>query len=489
MRDFVRYFDAFFCLSMPSSQDRRQHIESHFGTLGIEGYEFFDAVGPDDPEVQELYASGRVAKYPPCFRCGELTCGSDDCNNVLIPAQVATCVSFQRLWRHILDRGIGTALIVEDDVIFTNYAPQVARVMLEQGFFDQIGLEEETPTLLRLGWTAGPDHQLKGQVSLGKDGVKMANHCFAVNRAMCQKLLDEFVRVETTADEYTHRVVGTTVRNFIIQPPIACDLSFSFGAMTSLIHPKKKRIAFLQKHHPERRDEITATIEAVRTHVKHILYRPILSIGHPECGSSYMSELFKACGLDVGHEMMGKDGISSWMFAVEDDENPWARDPLAVSRKHKYFAHVIHFVRNPVTAIPSIVREIRHAERSYAFRRRHIQDAFGVDLDTADSDVERALISYLYWNKLIEAQKVDLTLQVEDAEDGLFGFLKDQGLVAANDLPSDLPPKTVKADRYYQGKQTEEPNLSLEEWRSVGDGLQSEINRFCARYGYDALYE
>jgi hypothetical protein len=474
---------------MPESRDRRQHIETQFRASGIEHYEFFDAVGPDDAEVKELYASGRVAKYPPCFRCGELSCGSDDCNNVLVPQQVATCVSFLKLWRHILETGIKTALVVEDDVIFAKYAPKVARVVLDRGFLEQVGLKEDVPTLLRLGWTAGREHQLAGRIALTRDGVRMANHCFAVNRAMCRKLLDEFDRVETTADEFTHRVVGSTVRNFTLQPPIASDLSFSFGAVASLIHPKKKRIAYLQKFHPERRDEIEAAIEAVRKHVKHILYRPLLAIGHPRCGSRYISALLKACGLDVGHERMGQHGISSWMFAVEDDENPWARDPLSVSRKHKHFGHVIHFVRDPRMAIPSIVRENRHSEKSYAFRRKHIQSALHVDLDAASSEVERALLSYLYWNQLVEAQEIDLTLRVEDAEDIALEFLKERQIVPPDRSMAAPPPKNVNTDKLYQGKLPERPSLSRSDWETVPDDLKSRINQSCARYGYESLYQ
>jgi len=487
MREFANYFDAVFCLSMPASADRRRHIQKHLPALGIERFEFFDAVGPDDPEVQRLYAEDKVARYPPCFRCGELTCGSDDCNNVLIPEQVATCVSFLRLWRHVLETGVNTVLVMEDDVVFADYASKVSEAVLREGFMERIGLEEDAPTLLRLGWKAGREHQSTGRVALAQGAIRMANHCFVVNRALCRELLDRFERVETTADEYTHRVVGSSVRNFTLQPPIASDLSFSFGAVASLIHPKQKRVAYLQKFHPERREEIAATIEVVRRHVNHVLCRPILAIGHPRCGSRYTSELLSACGLDVGHEKMGKDGISSWMFAVED-ESPWARNPLARSRKHKFFEHIVHFVRDPRTAIPSIVRENRHSDKSYVFRRKHILSAFGVDLDAAGSEVERATMSYLYWNKLVEAQPIDLTVRVEDAEESVLRSLKDWRLVAPDRGVAAAPPKNVNTNKLYQGALPDRVTLSQADWANVADDLKSELNEACARYGYEPLY-
>ncbi len=487
MREFANYFDAVFCLSMPSSTDRRQHTAKHLAALGVERYRFFDAVGPDDPEVRDLYANDKVAGYPPCFRCGELTCGSDQCNNVLVPAQVATCVSFLKLWRHILQSGITTALVIEDDVVFADYAPKVTEAVLREGFMERIGLREDVPTLFRLGWQAGKEHQSTGQIALAQGAIRMANHCFAVNRALCRELLDRFDRVETTADEYTHRVVGPTVRNFTLKPPIASDLSFSFGAVASLIHPKEKRVAYLQKVHPERTEEIEATIAAIRKHVSHILYRPILAIGHPRCGSRYMSELLSACGLDVGHERMGAHGISSWMFAV-DDESPWAWNPMARSRRHKHFEHVVHFVRDPRTAIPSIIRENRHSEVSYAFRRKHIGQAFGVDLDAAGSEVERATLSYLYWNRLIETQAVGLTVRVEDAEERVLDALKDWRLVAPEHSLTAPPPKTVNADKLYQGTLPERVTLGEADWANVADDLKSALNDACARYGYDPIY-
>ncbi len=201
-----------------------------------------------------------------------------------------------------------------------------------------------------------------------------------------------------------------------------------------------------------------------------------------------MGQLLKSCGLDVGHERMGQDGISSWMFAVEDEENPFALNSLAATRKNKHFGHVIHFVRDPRTAIPSIFRENRHSQRSYEFRRRHILKNYQIDLDDARSEVERALLSYLYWNKLIEEQKPELVLRVEDAEGSTLRFLKAVNIVA-KDLSIDLaPPKDINSQKLYQGKLPDRPDLSEEDWQNVGTSIKREINEMCQRYGYPGIY-
>jgi GR25 family glycosyltransferase involved in LPS biosynthesis len=489
MRDFAQYFDGIFCLSLPSSTDRRQHIERHFRELGIEGYEFFDATGSDDPEVQALYAAGNVHQYPPCFRCGKLACGSDDCSNILIPEQVATFVSYLRLWRYILETACQTILVVEDDVIFTKYAAQVAEAVMRNDLLNRIGLGSAQPTLLRLGWAFGPEHRLTERVGLKKDQARSSNPCHAINRAMAKLLVESFESVDTTADIYIHEQIATRCANYTLHPPIASELSWSFGAVDSLIHPKSVRVAYLKKHHPERVQEIEATIQALRTHVKHIAYRPLLAIGHPRCGSGYMGQLLKACGLDVGHERIGQDGISSWMFAVEDEENPFALDSLAATRKNKHFGHVIHFVRDPRTAIPSIIRENHHSQKSYDFRRRHILKTYKIDLDDAGSEVEKALLSYIYWNKIIEEQKTDLMVRVEDAEDTTLRFLKAIDIVAKDRSIDSPPPKDVNRQKLYQGKLPERPCLTEADWDDVDEGLKKEANAMCGRYGYPAVFE
>jgi hypothetical protein len=57
-------------------------------------------------------------------------------------------------------------------------------------------------------------------------------------------------------------------------------------------------------------------------------------VGCCRSGTGYMSALFTACGYDVGHERLGKHGISSWCWAVTDTTTPGSglpRKPTAAS--------------------------------------------------------------------------------------------------------------------------------------------------------------
>ncbi len=154
-----------------------------------------------------------------------------------------------------------------------------------------------------------------------------------------------------------------------------------------------------------------------------------------------MAHLLCAFGLDVGHERLGANGISSWMFAVDDDPYPFARNRGAELRRDKQFATVIQHVRNPADAIPSIMVENRHSPVSYQFRRRHILKELGIDLDSYPDELERAGVSYLAWNRLIERMNPQLVVQVENCEEPVRRLLVSQGLVAAEFVPRELPPR------------------------------------------------
>ncbi len=93
-------------------------------------------------------------------------------------------------------------------------------------------------------------------------------------------------------------------------------------------------------------------------------------------------------GLDVGHERLGADGISSWMFAVDAEDNPYAADPVARTRRALAWKHLVMPVRDLASAAGSVMRDSEHAPPSYAFRREHILRHTGLDLDRLATPLE-----------------------------------------------------------------------------------------------------
>jgi hypothetical protein len=484
---FTQKFDRVFCISLPRSSDRRAYISGYFEEVGIEHYEFFDATDRTDGVVSDYYTRGQVATYPPCFRCHKLSCGSDTCNNVLIPAQVATFITYLQLWQEIVKSDTGTALILEDDVRFTDYAAEVTTAA--GNTLAEAGFHADNPVLLRFGWAWCSEHKEPVQPGLERGAVRMSNPCHAITRAFAKQLVSSFSKIDTTVDIFQHQQVGEKAMAFTFFPPLAYELSWSVGALDSLIHPKPIRVQYMKQFHPDKTAHIQSAARALHTHFTHVLYRPLLIVGHPRCGSGYMSKLLQALGLDVGHEKMGQHGISSWMFAVDDDEVPFAQDKYSASRRTSHFQLCIQHVRDPRAAVPSIMRDNKYSDLSFQFRCKHIKQRYEIDLQDYTSDIERAVLSYICWNRIIAEGGVGLVVRVEDAQEKLIDLLLDKGVLDTRPVQLNLPPKNVNSDKPYRGVVHEKPQLHERDWQGIDPSILSELNAQCRKYGYAVFTE
>lgn len=128
--------------------------------------------------------------------------------------------------------------------------------------------------------------------------------------------------------------------------------------------------------------------------------RKFLILGHPRSGTGFMSVLFQRFGYDVRHEVLGNDGISSWMFAVNDYQ---IFTDTSLNRKDFDFDHVIMVLRHPIDIISSTY----YTENgSFDFRNKHVNFA-GL------TDLEIAVKSVLDWYKIIESQSPVLKIRVD----------------------------------------------------------------------------
>ena len=392
---FGGLIDQVWVLSLPDAADRRARLPGHLSAFGIEDFAWHDALGPDAPEVQRLYDQDLVQRFPPCFRCGKLRCDNDGCNNVLIPAQVANFASYLSLWRRIAEHP-QRALVLEDDVVLHPWARRVLRGLSRRVRRGRLDLDRATPRLLRLGWALSDDHRRFRPIRINNK-LRMSNPCHLMTSAMAEALLERFERVDKTSDMYLHRDALRDGEAVTVFPPIASELSWSVGAVDSQIHPKEIRLDYLAETGDA---DARAALEArIKSHVQHIFVRPLLCVGHPRTGTGFVAELCGQFGLDVGHEDSGSDGISSWMFAVDADENPFAQSPIARTRHTLRWDLMVQVVRDPKAAIPSIIRENRHGPGSYTFRRDHILAQTGTDLDDFESEIDRAVASLCLWNQ------------------------------------------------------------------------------------------
>lgn len=127
----------------------------------------------------------------------------------------------------------------------------------------------------------------------------------------------------------------------------------------------------------------------------------ILVTGCGRCGTKYMSALLRSLGFDVRHERMGRDGIASWYVAAGIDNVP-----IGPGCQNYDFEHIIHVVRNPLHAIPSMAYLSNEA---WEFICQHI------DCSPDEPTIARGAKYWYYWNKKAE-QLTSCFVRLEDVE-------------------------------------------------------------------------
>lgn len=459
--DFV---DTVRVLSLPSATDRRARLPGHLAEVGIARFDWHDAHGPEAPEVTALYDAGRVARYPPCFRCGRLACGDETCNNVLIPAQVANVASFLAIWRAVAETP-QVALILEDDVRFHPWAPRGLRFLKRKLASGALTLRPEVPALLRLGWPHDRHHRWLPFHRLS-DRVKMSNPAHIMTSAFARALVERFDLVRTTSDIYLHQLAPRPGEAQTLFPPMATELSFALGEVNSSIHPKQAHLDHLRA--AGREAEARVEEARLRRHVKHVFHRPLLVLGHPGGGLEEGLATLRGLGLDVGLERAGADGVASWGLAGDPAENPAAEDAAARTLRALHWDSLVQVVRDPAAAVPAILRGAG-APDAEAFRRDEILRLTGTDLRGFAAGPERAVAALCLWARIVRARAPDLTHRVEDGASRLAEALASRGLSVRSGAPAEP-----------EGPAALDPGP----WDGLSEPARALLAGYCETYGY-----
>lgn len=131
--------------------------------------------------------------------------------------------------------------------------------------------------------------------------------------------------------------------------------------------------------------------------------RLILVTGCARSGTTYMTKVLRAAGLDVLHEAHGADGTVSWTMAVTAHHTPWGP-----SYKEGDFKHIFHQVRHPLLTIASVMKT--EPKESWDFIRKHVPQ-----IKPTDNKLVKAVKYWIYWNRLAE-EKAEMTYRIEDLE-------------------------------------------------------------------------
>jgi GR25 family glycosyltransferase involved in LPS biosynthesis len=189
--------------------------------------------------------------------------------------------------------------------------------------------------------------------------------------------------------------------------------------------------------------------------------RRFLVTGHPRSGTKYMAKLLQSLGLDVRHESMGADGISSWMFAVDADKVPYTGDGTTL--RQFSFQHTILAVRHPLDVLASSMQT--EAEPSLKFRRRWSRVPVGYNRH------EEAVHILLAWHDHILKLSPSIVVQVERAA---------EVIPAAFDMrPVSEPPSVTINHR------THEPLTWTDLQQYLRESLRTQLAEYAYRCGYD----
>ena len=218
---------------------------------------------------------------------------------------------------------------------------------------------------------------------------------------------------------------------------------------------------------------------ADQTEISDRLRKMLRVVGHPRCASGYMATLFSACGVEIGHEIMLRDGIASWMHVVADRQIPYGDN----ATESVDFDHTVLCVRNPFDAIPSIILE-NSIEASFYFRRLHILRATGDNIAGYETAIARATASFLHWHDMAMELRPSVTFKVEEAETavrewlarwhpgGNFAEREATGVIGYN--------STRMAKRFLIQK----PELSEADWLDMPQKLIDGLLKFSSTYNY-----
>lgn len=104
----MKYVDKIYIISRTSEFERRAIIQSELSQVGADNYEFIDAIEGDNiGSTQDLLNQGVLAKE---FK---------DPNGIITKNIIACAMSHRKAQQKFLDDGVSTALILEDDIVFT----------------------------------------------------------------------------------------------------------------------------------------------------------------------------------------------------------------------------------------------------------------------------------------------------------------------------------------------------------------------------------
>ena len=143
-------------------------------------------------------------------------------------------------------------------------------------------------------------------------------------------------------------------------------------------------------------------------------------IGCGRSGTTYTSKMFSSFGIDIGHERLKKDGISSWYLVSDQTQVPLGPNYFQIK---KLKIKIVHQIRDPIKSISSMQSM---GKPSWNFLANEIP----IELNE-DSKIVKAMKYWYYWNIKAE-KKSDFSYRIENIEEVLSRLMDIGGFSVRN---------------------------------------------------------
>ena len=208
-------------------------------------------------------------------------------------------------------------------------------------------------------------------------------------------------------------------------------------------------------------------------------------LGHPRSGTGYIAKLFSSLGVEIGHEGIGKHGVSCWTFVAEKANHLHGGSGkmgkiAKVSRQDFNYKHLVHIIRNPFDVINSVYYT-ESVPYSQVFRLLHalprISTDFRVKKKEHKENLSDSILSVVRWNNMIESMNPDALFKVESCEEEVTEFLEAQGYK--------LKKEKVFGNKHYNTRKASSENkLKISDYDCIEPEVLEELNTYCQKHNY-----